>query len=112
LRTRRRYGALALVADLSVVFVVATILLMPFYFVRRSRDRRRLAALLAADAAAEREGERVLAALLAELGVSPPAAGASAGAPSGTPPESSLEPPRNGTASRPKDGVSDDGTVA
>jgi hypothetical protein len=80
-RTRRRYGALALVADLSVVFVVMAILLMPFYFVRRARDRRRLAALLAADAAAEREGERVLAALMAELGV-------------------------------PKDGVSDDGTVA
>ncbi|MFL5604879.1 MAG: hypothetical protein ACJ8AD_00405, partial [Gemmatimonadaceae bacterium] len=112
LRTRRRYGALALAADLSVVFVVMTILLMPFYIARRSRDRRRLAALLAADAAAEREGERALAALMAELGVGPADAGAPAGTSGGTPAEGSSEPPRNGTARRSKDGVSDDGTVA
>jgi hypothetical protein len=112
LRTRRRYGALALVADLSVVFVVATILLMPFYFVRRSRDRRRLAALLAADAAAEREGERALAALMAQLGVGFPSPGAPAGAHGGIPPEGSSGPPGNGSAERPKDRVSDDGTVA
>jgi hypothetical protein len=112
LRTRRRYGALALVADLSVVFVVMTILLMPFYFARRSRDRRRLAALLAADAAAEREGERALAALMAELGIGSVDPGAPAGARARTPPEGSPEPPRNGTASRSNDGVSDDGTVA
>jgi hypothetical protein len=111
-RTRRRYGALALVADLSVVFVVMSILLMPFYFVRRSRDRRRLAALLAADAAAEREGERALAALLAELGIGTSDPGPPAEARSGTPPEGASEPPRDGPRSRSRDGVSDDGTVA
>jgi hypothetical protein len=111
-RTRRRYGALALVADLSVVFVVATILLMPFYFVRRARDRRRLAALLAADAAAEREGERALAALMAALGVGQPDLGAPAGTRGGTPPEGPPPASRNGTAARPNDRVSDDGTVA
>jgi hypothetical protein len=111
-RTRRRYGALALVADLSVVFVVMTILLMPFYIARRSRDRRRLAALLAADAAAEREGERALAALMGELGVGLADAGAAAGTSGGTPAEGSSEPPRNGASTRSKDGVSDDGTVA
>ena len=65
-RTRRRYGALALVADMSLALVVLTVLLMPFYFVRRARDRRRLAALVEADVAAEREQERAMAALLME----------------------------------------------
>jgi hypothetical protein len=111
-RTRRRYGALALVADLTVVFAVATILLMPFYFVRRSRDRRRLAELLAADAAAEREGERVLAALMAALGLGPPDPGAPAGTREGTPLDGPPQRSGNGTAARPNDRVSDDGTVA
>jgi hypothetical protein len=111
-RTRRRYGALALVADLSVVFVVMTILLMPFYVARRSRDRRRLAALLAADAAAEREGERALAALMAELGVGLPDPGTPAGARPDGPQEAASESSGNRTGTRRKDGVSDDGTVA
>jgi hypothetical protein len=111
-RTRRRYGALALLADLSVVFVVMTILLMPFYMVRRARDRRRLAALLAADAAAEREGERVLAALMAELGVGIAGPQPPANEGSGTNPGRSAERPADSPAPRRKDGVSDDGTVA
>jgi hypothetical protein len=111
-RTRRRYGALALLADLSVVFVVMSILLMPFYFVRRARDRRRLAALLAADAAAEREGERVLAALMAELGVGIPGSQPPDNEGSGTNPGGSAERAAGGPAPRRNDGVSDDGTVA
>jgi hypothetical protein len=65
-RTRRRYGALAVVADLSLVICVLSVLLLPFFVARRTRDRRRLAAMLAADAAAEREEQAsALAALLA-----------------------------------------------
>lgn len=56
-RTRRRYGGLALFADLSLVVFVLTLLVVPFYVTRRARDRRRLRAMLAADAAAE-EAER------------------------------------------------------
>lgn len=108
-RTRRRYGVLALFADLSALFVVLTILLMPFYFVRRARDRRRLAALLAADAAAEREGERALAALLAELGLGP-AALETEGARGRSGPVAG--PPADGSGPAREDGVSDDGTVA
>jgi hypothetical protein len=111
-RTRRRYGALALLADLSLVFVVLSVLLLPFHFVRRSRQRRRLAALLAADAAAEREGDRILAALLAELQGGPPG---SASPPAQPPEPSDGDPPDRGhgtSSSRPADGVTDDGTVA
>jgi hypothetical protein len=111
-RTRQRYGALALVADLSLVLVVLTILLLPFYFVRRARDRRRLAALLAADAAAEREGDRALAALLAELGIGASGHANPARERSGGLPEVSREHPRDGTGPLPNDGVTDDGTVA
>ena len=64
-RTRHRYGVLALFADLSIVLVVLTLLLLPFFVGRRRRDRRRLRALLAADAAAEQaERDRILDALL------------------------------------------------
>jgi hypothetical protein len=67
-RTRRRYGGLALFADLSLVAFVVAVLLMPFYVARRSRNRRRLTALLAAEAAAERaERESALAALLSQV---------------------------------------------
>ena len=53
-RTRRRYGALALVGNLSLAGFVALIAVLPLYFARRQRDRRRLAALVAADEAAEK----------------------------------------------------------
>ena len=76
-RTRQRYGGLALFADFSLAVVTLIILILPFFWARRVRDRRRLAVLVAADAAAERlEHEQILAALL-EAGVtgteSPPA---------------------------------------
>jgi hypothetical protein len=76
-RTRRRYGALALVTNLSIVTGVFTIVLGPLYVARRRRDRARMAALRAADAAAERaERESVLAALLAGAESRPPIGGA------------------------------------
>ena len=68
LRTRRRYGALALFADLSIAMLVLTVLTLPFFFARRARNRRRLDALLAADAAADQaERESALAMLIGEV---------------------------------------------
>jgi hypothetical protein len=109
-RTRRRYGGLALFADLSLLLLVLSVLVFPFFVARRMRDRRRLAALLAADAAAERaEQASALAMLLGEAGGGPePAIGDPATTPPATPPDGStkgLPRPRS-------DGVSDDGTVA
>ena len=64
-RVRRRYGLLALVADLSLVFLVTGVALLPFLASRRARDRRRLREMLAADAAAERaERDSTLAVML------------------------------------------------
>jgi hypothetical protein len=53
-RTRRRYGALALVGNVTLAGFVALIAILPLYIARRQRDRRRLAALVAADEAAEK----------------------------------------------------------
>ncbi len=53
-RTRRRYGVLALVTDVTLVAVVLIFFVGPFYVVRRRRDKARLRAMLAADAEAER----------------------------------------------------------
>ena len=64
-RTRRRYGALALVANLSLATSVFLVAFLPLFISRRRRDRRRLEAMRAADAAAEREA-RALAAMLGE----------------------------------------------
>jgi hypothetical protein len=97
-RTRHRYGALALFADLTLVFFVTGVFMLPFILARRSRDRRRLRALLAADAAAERaEQEAILALLLAtsaasgSIGVASPEARPE---PTRAPaPEPSPEPP-------------------
>lgn len=113
-RTRRRYGGLALFADLSLLLLVLSILVLPFFVARRVRDRRRLAALLAADAAAERaEQASALAMLLAERGPAPDAARAPA---AGEPPTASPATPRDDAAQgprpAPRDGVSDDGTIA
>jgi hypothetical protein len=70
-RTRRRYGALALFADLSLVFFVMTLLIFPFFMARRARDRRKLRALLAADAAAEQAERESVLCMLLELGIDP-----------------------------------------
>ncbi|MDQ3697173.1 MAG: hypothetical protein M3373_04005, partial [Gemmatimonadota bacterium] len=53
-RTVRRYGTLAFVADLTAAMTLLAVLVVPLYLVRRKRDRRKLAALIAADEAAER----------------------------------------------------------
>jgi Peptidase MA superfamily len=67
-RVRRRYGALALVTDLSVASLFLLILLTPLYVARRRRDRARLAALKAAeDAQDARERREAIDALLATL---------------------------------------------
>jgi hypothetical protein len=64
-RTKRRYGALALFADVSLASFVLMVLLLPFIVARRRRDRRRLALMMEADLRAERaERESALAALL------------------------------------------------
>jgi hypothetical protein len=113
-RTRRRYGGLALFADLSLLLIVLSVLVFPFFVARRVRDRRRLAALLAADAAAERAEQASALAML--LGEGRPGLEGSAGAEPGdpatarpaTPPDEAIDGLR-----RPRsDGVSDDGTVA
>ncbi len=53
-RTMRRYGALAVVANVSLGAAMMMLVAMPFYLVRRRRQKRRLAAMLVADEAAER----------------------------------------------------------
>ena len=75
-RTRRRYGGLALFADLSVAAAVTLFLVLPFYVVRRRRDRLRMAALIRADEEAERrEAASAIEALLRSI----PAPGGEAG---------------------------------
>lgn len=71
--TRRRFGALALVADVSLVAVVFLIFLGPLWVARRRRDNRRLAGLRAVDAAQDaRDAASALEALLATSRDSPP----------------------------------------
>ncbi len=65
-RTRERYGALAFVANVSLVAGMFGLLLGPLFVMRRRRDRRRLEAMRAADAAQEQAlRESALEALLA-----------------------------------------------
>ena len=65
-RTRRRYGALALFADLTLTTVLFLAILLPLYVVRRRRDRRRMELLIRADVEAERRAreQRILEQLL------------------------------------------------
>ncbi len=66
-RTRQRYGALAFVANLSLVAGMFGLLLGPLFWMRKRRDRRKLEAMRAADAVQERVlMESALTALLAE----------------------------------------------
>ena len=82
-RTRARYGALAVAADLTVATLFFLALIVPLWVMRRRRDRARLAALHAADALAEqRLRESAIDALLRTLPPSaPPAAAADRDAP-------------------------------
>jgi hypothetical protein len=63
-RTRRRYGALALVSDVTVAGLIILLLIVPLYLARRRRDRERMAALVAADVVADRAARESLLALL------------------------------------------------
>ncbi len=66
-RTRQRYGALAVVANLSVVGGVFGLLLGPLFWMRKRRDRRKLDAMRMADAVQERAlRESALEAILAD----------------------------------------------
>lgn len=108
--TRRRYGMLALFADMSLLLLVLSVLIFPFFLARRQRDRRRLRAMLVADADQERrERESALAALLGEIG------GASAApdtAATRLPPDGADSEAGGAAQSPRRDDVSDDGTVA
>jgi hypothetical protein len=89
-QTRRRYGALALVTNVSLFVGVLAFVLGPLMIMRRRRDRRRLEAMRAADAAQERAArESALEALLA-LGEPSPALP--------TPPEPPPEEGRSGSS--------------
>ena len=67
-RTRRRYGGLAFFADLSVTAAMTLFLVLPFYVIRRRRDRLRMAALVRADREAEqREAASAIEALLRSI---------------------------------------------
>jgi hypothetical protein len=91
-RTRRRYGGLALIADLSVAAALTLFIVMPFYVIRRRRDRLRMAALIRADEEAERrERESIIEALLRSI--ASPVTGADA--PPSPPPDESSSPPKD-----------------
>jgi hypothetical protein len=64
-RTMRRYGVLAIIANVSLLVAFFTFLLFPLLLLRRRRDRRRLEALKAAEAAAEKAAMEDAARLLA-----------------------------------------------
>ena len=67
--TRRRYGALAIFADLTVGAVILVVLLVPLHLARRKRDRERLARMAAGEAAAEaRERADAIETLLRSVG--------------------------------------------
>jgi hypothetical protein len=92
-RTRRRYGGLALVADLSIASALTLFLVMPFYVIRRRRDRLRMAALIRADQEAERrEAANAIEALLRSIPWSLPGAGDSP--PPSPPPDEAPGAPR------------------
>jgi peptidase MA superfamily protein len=64
-RTRRRYGGLAALTDITLGALLVLVAVLPLYLARRRRDRRRMAALVAADEAADRAArESALAAFL------------------------------------------------
>jgi hypothetical protein len=69
---RRRYGLLAVVANVGFASLVLFLVVAPFWIARRRRDRARLAAMVAADALAERrDRESALAALIGEVPTKP-----------------------------------------
>jgi len=63
-RTRRQYGALALVSNVALAGLLLLFVLTPFYLSRRRRDRHRLEKMREADAAAEQADARAVDDLL------------------------------------------------
>lgn len=63
-RTRRQYGALALLSNLTLGAALLLFLVAPFYVVRRRRDRRRLQRMREAEIAAEQSERSALDDLL------------------------------------------------
>ena len=71
--TRRRYGALAIFADVTFAALLFLAILGPLWVIRRQRDRKRLAVMRAADEAQDRrEREDALHQLLYGSGEEPP----------------------------------------
>jgi len=64
-RTMHRYGIIALVANLSLLFALLAFLLFPLLWIRRRRNRRRLDALKAAESASDKAIIEDIARLLA-----------------------------------------------
>jgi hypothetical protein len=52
-QTRRRYGGLALIGDVTIGGLMLLLIILPLYIARVQRDRRRMEALIQADEAAE-----------------------------------------------------------
>jgi hypothetical protein len=71
---RRRYGALAMFADVSLAVLLMLAVVFPLWVVRRQRDRHRLGLMRAADELQERrERDAALQAILdGGAGASPP----------------------------------------
>jgi len=65
-RTMRRYGMLALAANLSLLFALLAFLLLPLTYLRRRRDRLRMEKLRAAEAASEAATAAAIAAASVE----------------------------------------------
>ena len=72
-RTRLRYGALAIAADLTAATLLLLGLLLPLWVARRKRDRRKLATMRAADVLTEqRARESAIEELLRTVPPGPP----------------------------------------
>ena len=92
-RTRRRYGGLAFFADLSVTAAMTLFLVLPFYVIRRRRDKLRMEALVRADRDAEqREAASAIEALLRSIPL-PFTNGGNAQQQPSPPPDESHPPP-------------------
>ncbi len=63
-RTMRRYGLLAIAANVSLLFVLLAFFLAPLYWSRRRRDRLRIQAMKNAEAASDRRAVEEAAQLL------------------------------------------------
>ncbi len=72
-RTMRRYGGLAILANVTLAAGILAVVVVPLYLARRRRDRARMDALKRADEAAERaERESALEELLRSTAPTPP----------------------------------------